>query len=78
MAFINASKHMTSRAATAWLVHHSSLDAFFFDFFPTAYDLGIDGAFGKAFNLTIDEFYAAFEKFLELQSSEQMAILPTP
>jgi len=68
----------TGQWATAWLVHHSSLDAFFFDFFPNAYDLGIDGAFETAFNLTIDEFYAAFEKFLELPISEQMAILPTP
>jgi hypothetical protein len=66
----------TGQWATAWLVHQSSLNNFFLEFFPNAYELGIDGAFEEAFNLSIQEFYIEFEKFMKLPFDQQMAILP--
>jgi len=69
-------QYETGQWATAWLVHQSSLDNFFLEFFPNAYELGIDGAFEEAFDLSIEEFYIEFEKFMELPFDQQMAILP--
>ena len=71
-------QYATGQWATAWLVNQSSLDDFFFTFYPNVYELGVDGAFEKAFGLTMEEFYVEFEEFLELPADQQMAILPTP
>lgn len=64
--------------ATAWLVNQSSLDDFFFTFYPNVYELGVEGAFEEAFGLTMEEFYVEFEEFLNLPADQQMAILPNP
>ena len=71
-------QYATGQWATAWLVNQSSLDDFFFTFYPNIYELGVDGAFEEAFGLTMEEFYIEFEKFLELPADQQMAILPNP
>ena len=71
-------QYATGQWATAWLVNQSSLDDFFFTFYPNVYELGVDGAFEKAFGLTMEEFYVEFEEFLELPADQQMAILPNP
>ena len=71
-------QYATGQWATAWLVNQSSLDDFFFTFYPNVYELGVDGAFEKAFGLTMEEFYVEFEEFLELPAEQQMAILPNP
>ena len=71
-------QYATGQWATAWLANRTSVDSVFFDYFPSFYDLGPDGAFEDAFGLTISEFYVEFEKFMQLPSAEQMAILPNP
>ena len=71
-------QYATGQWATAWLVNQSSLDDFFFTFYPNVYELGVDGAFEKAFGLTMEDFYVEFEEFLELPADQQMAILPNP
>ncbi len=71
-------QYATGQWATAWLVNQSSLDDFFFTFYPNVYELGVDGAFEEAFGLTMEEFYVEFEEFLELPVDQQMAILPNP
>ena len=71
-------QYATGQWATAWLTNRTSVDSVFFDYFPSFYELGPDGAFEDAFGLTISEFYVEFEKFMQLPFDEQMAILPNP
>ena len=71
-------QYATGQWATAWLVNQSSLDDFFFTFYPNVYELGVEGAFEEAFGLTMEEFYVEFEEFLNLPADQQMAILPNP
>ena len=46
--------------------------------YPNIYELGVDGAFEKAFGLTMEEFYVGFEEFLSLPDDQQMTTIPNP
>jgi len=50
----------------------------FFTFYPNIYELGVDGAFEKAFGITMEELYVEFEEFLSLPADQQMGIIPNP
>ena len=62
--------------ATALLVEKSSIDILYKKFIPEMHLAGRDSAFKQYFGLTIEEFYAEFELFLELDINAQMKILP--
>ena len=46
--------------------------------YPNIYELGVDGAFEKAFGVTMEEFYDVLEEFLSLPADQQTTILPNP
>ena len=62
--------------ATALLVEKSSIDILYKKFIPAMHLAGRDRAFEQYFGLTMVEFYAEFELFLEKDISAQMRILP--
>lgn len=62
--------------AIAFLHHQSEENRLLDTFFPILNELGWEGAFVEAFQMSSDEFYTAFNLFLEKGIDEQMAILP--
>ena len=71
-------QYATGQWATAWLVNRTSVDAVFLEFFPQVFELGIEGAFNRVFDLSTDQFMVEFESFMNLPRSEQLKILPIP
>lgn len=71
-------QYATGQWATAWLVNRTSLDAVFLEFFPQVFELGVEGAFNRVFDLSLDQFMVEFESFMNLPRSQQLQILPIP
>ena len=61
--------------AIAWLCHRAGPDVLIERFYPAVEALGWEAAFGEAFELTPAAFYAEFDRFLELDRAQQLAIL---
>ena len=63
----------------AWAVaylHDKKGSDFSTEFYGQLEELGWEGAFVATFGLSSEEFYVEFDEFLELNWSEQKAILP--
>jgi hypothetical protein len=56
----------------------TSLDHFYKVYIPSISEYGGEKAFENSFELTIDEFYAEFEAFMNLATETQMSILQEP
>ena len=61
--------------AIAWLCHRAGPDVLIERFYPAVEALGWEAAFGEVFGLTPAAFYAEFDRFLELDRAQQLAIL---
>ena len=62
--------------AVAYLCDKAGADALIDEFYPRLSDLGWEGAFEATFDMTSQEFYAEFDRFLERPIDEQVAVLP--
>ena len=71
-------QYATGQWATAWLINMTSLDHFYKVYIPSISEYGGEKAFENSFELTIDEFYAEFEAFMNLATETQMSILQEP
>ena len=74
---IGAMQYETGQWAVALLASKTSIDAVYLEFYPLAYEHGVDTAFFLTFGLTLDEFLVEFESFMEQPFDEQIAILST-
>ena len=61
--------------AHAWLADRFGPDVLLDVFYPALDSMGWEGAFVHAYGITTEEFYDEFDRFLDLDFEEQLAIL---
>jgi len=69
-------QYETGEWATALLIYdYADMDVFYKSYIPDIFEIGGAESFHKHFGLTLEQFYIAFEEFMNLTEQEQMIIL---